>query len=1188
MEGKNLVYLKRLEVKGFKSFGPSKVIVGFDKGLTVITGPNGSGKSNTLDAIRFVLGDLSARSLRTDKMSGVIFDGVQGKDASSNASVTLHLDNYDRRIPVDTETVTLTRKVNREGESEYLLNGKSVSRGQLVDILRMANISSSGYNMIMQGTITRLADITPEERRSAIEDLVGIAEYDAKKTEARVQLQQADTNLRIASARIGEVQARLERLEEERNDALRYNFIQNEMVKLQAALVSYRLLGVQDEKARLADRFKQRSEEAQVLKAQYDKLLNERNGIESNRRRFDEEIVDEGNTRLVAVQRTIGDLMARIASFKMEVDSGKASLRELTRLREDKTRQLEALEQKIREARESYSAQKNQRDSLKKVLDAKNADYSSVSSSLAEMKQNLERNTAALKEVEDALNDVGRQMVRFNAQLQGNSMRQRILEDNLKTLEKRRDNFGFTLTDLQQHFEELQKLYKGEQGGLTQLSESIERSISKGDSLKTELGEAERTVKMAKDTVVEFETQKTLAEQVVSEESSLQRIEEMGRLGAIPGIYGRVESLIKVSPKFQNAIEAASAGWLKSVVVKDVETALRCVESLKKMKLGRIKVIPLEELRDIGVVEAPEVEGVLGAAAGLVRCDAMYVSVVNFIFGDTIVTSGEKSAFLVSRLGYRAVDLNGDLYEASGGIVGGYYREPINFASLFPNERAMSDLSQSVKSLESILEKRKKDIDSINDDAAQLAEERIRRTEIINSIEKELKVIEYNVSRTRQNITTLDKRIEALGKHYESEKALQLKRVAEREDYKKRFSELASKRRTLRQSKPELLAKYEKDHAQLNMELSNLNREFVKIESDVNFLEKSLNSIFIPGFETAKRDISNAERQISSLQDRVAKAQQGLDEASKQVSELEKSKEELSASLSSVRERRKEFEEQLDKIDTQLRKINQAYDPLTSEIHSLELEVQRSELDIKRLEEELLSLRCERRYDVDADEVKRAEASLRLMRLESERIGSVNQLAISQYEDQKDSYKQLSIRQNELEKEKKSIIDFMEEIERRKRETFMQAFKSITESFAKFFSRLTGGGEGYLSLQNSEDPFAGGVDIFAQFPGKATRLIAGASGGEKSVTAVAFILAIQNLSPAPFYMFDEVDAHLDPYNSERLADLLKEQSASSQFIVLTLRDVIMDRAERLLGVYIQNGVSRVVSTRIAEAAPLDV
>lgn len=204
------------------------------------------------------------------------------------------------------------------------------------------------------------------------------------------------------------------------------------------------------------------------------------------------------------------------------------------------------------------------------------------------------------------------------------------------------------------------------------------------------------------------------------------------------------------------------------------------------------------------------------------------------------------------------------------------------------------------------------------------------------------------------------------------------------------------------------------------------------------------------------------------------------------------------------------------------------------------------------------------------------------MKLELERLGSINQLAIAQYDEQKDNYKQLSIRQNELEKEKRSIIDFMEEIERKKKEAFMQAFNSISENFTKFFSKLTGGGMAYLSLQDSNDPFAGGVDIFAQFPGKTSRLIAGASGGEKSVTAVAFIFTIQTLFPAPFYVFDEVDAHLDPDNAARLADLFKEQSNGTQLIALTLRDVIMDRAERLFGVYIQDGVSRVISTKIME------
>ena len=1169
-------------MRNFKSFGPRRVVIDLDKGFIVVTGPNGSGKSNIIDGVRFVLGDLSARSLRADKMSGVIYDG--GREASPMAIVTLHLDNSDRRLPIDTDTVTIARKVDLEGESEYSLNGRHVARGQLVDILRMAGLSSSGYNLVMQGTITRLADITPEDRRSAIEDLVGIAEYDTKKAEAREQLQQAEVNLRIASVRIGDVQSRLERLEEERNDALRYNFIQKERNKLQANIVSYRLFNLQAEKAARTERLEHKNEEAEGLKRQRDQLYSDRTCIEAQRRKFDEEIVDKGNVKLISLQKIIGDLMANSSSFRMEIESGKTSLKGLQKIYEDRNRQFQNLEQKIRESQQNLTKQKNERDRLKKILDERSTIYTASSSSLLEMKQSLEKNTAELKKTEDMLNDLRNQALKLNTRFKGYEVGRRILDGNLKILKERRDNFELTLKDLQQHFSELQKLQKNEQESLGQLSENITKSITKEASLLTELEKAEKTVKIASSTVTEFEAHKSIASRLAAEEAPLQKIEEMGRVGAIQGIFGQVETIVKVSPKFQKAIEAASAGWLKSVVVSDLETALRCVESLKKMKLGQLRFIPLKEVRDLGVVDIPKIEGIIGLASNLVKCEEKYVPAVNFIFGDTLVASGEKSAFLASRAGYRAVDVNGDIYEARGGLTGGYYREPLDFSALVPSEKALDGLSQSVKSLGDLLVKRRGEIGSIDEDVTRLKEERARRSEIVNSVERELKVIELNLTRARQNIVVLEKRSETLSAHAEKERELQTKIHLEREGLKKSFLELASKRRALRvQTVPDDMNSLERSQMQLNSEVTDLGRQFSKVESDVNFLESNLKNILLPEFEEVKVDIKTIEKQITGFQERVVKAQQSLDEAEKQVNELNKSKEELSTSLFSVKEKRREFELQLDQADERIRNIDRECTPVASDIHELEFGLQRDELEIKRSHEELLTLGCEIISGVSAEEVKRAETSINLMRVELERLGSVNQLAITQYEEQKGSYKELSVRQNELEKERRSILQFMEEIEQKKRETFMQAFKNINENFSKFFTSLTGSGKGSLSLQNQDDPFTGGVDIFVQFPGKASRLIAGASGGEKSVTAVAFIFAIQSLFPAPFYMFDEIDAHLDPFNAERLADLMKERAADSQIISMTLRDVIMDRADRLFGVYIQDGISRVVSARIAEA-----
>jgi chromosome segregation protein len=1182
---KPVVHLKKLEMRGFKSFGSQRITIRLEKGLTVVTGPNGSGKSNVLDAIRFVLGDLSARSLRTSTMAGVIFDGTQGKPESKRASVALHLDNTDRRIPIDMNSIVIARRVNRSGNSDYFLNGKRISRGQLMDIISMAMLNPSGFNIIMQGTITRLADVTPEERRKVLEDLIGIAEYDAKRAEARVQLRQADMNLRIAAARIGDVHARVERLEEERNDALRYDFIQKEINKLQATLTSYKLLTCEATKDTRETEYTRKNAEIEELKRRNGQLIDKRINVEIKRRKFDEDIVDGGNVRLINLQKSIGNLMANIASFTMEIDSGKASLSRFQRIRDDRAQQLEVLERRIRQTQQSLLTQKSQRDEWKKRSNEKEASHSSTSSKLAEIKKNLEKNNADVANLENALNSLSHQLLKNQTQLQGNKTKQKIILDNVKTLEERRNSFEATLKDFQQHMIEIQNIHKNETMSLGRLSDLITKKLSKKEALKDGLTNADHTIQKAKEAMVEFEAQKKITHQIRTEELALQRINEMGEVGAIPGIFGIVENLIQIETKFQKAVEAASSGWLKSLVVKDFETALRCMEKLKKLKLGRIKVIPLNDVPSFSVIDAPDIEGIISPIANLVKCDKQYIPVRNFIFGYTVITNGEKSAFLTARAGHRAVDLNGDLYQTSGGIIGGYYRKPIETAALVLSDEMLDNLSINIKFLEDVVEKRRNDIGSITDEVLSFNEEHIRRSETLGTIERELTVIKQNIFRAQQNLITLDKRLTELNREHRESEKLQLEYQSEIKNHETRSAEVMSQIEGVKQQiSYDVLEQYEKDQTQLNNQINEVNGNLVKVEHNISVLESNLITILIPEVETIKTDINNAEKQLASFQERVTAAQHGLDDAKKQSFDLERLKEELTTALSSMRDSRKEFEEQLDNIDTRLREINQKYEPLNSETRLLELEIQRSAIEIGRMEESLVELHYKRRHDVSGEEANRAETAINMMRVELERLGSVNQLAISQYQEQKDNYKQLSFRQNELEIEKEAILKFIEEIERRKKEAFMNAFNSVNENVRKFFSQLTGGGEGYLKLQNSEDPFAGGIDIFVQFPGKTSRLVAGASGGEKSVTAVAFIFAIQSLAPAPFYVFDEIDAHLDPYNSERLADLLRTQAKDSQFIVMTLRDVLMDRAEKLFGVYIQNGISQIVSIKIAEAS----
>jgi chromosome segregation protein len=1172
-------------MRGFKSFGPRKVTITLDKGFTVITGPNGSGKSNIMDAVRFVLGELSARALRADKFSAVIFEGAQKLEKSNSAWVAIHFDNLDKRIPVSTDVVVVAREVDRTGQSIYRLNGKKVSRGQLVDILSIAGLRIEEYNMIMQGTVTRLADYTPEERREIIENVVGIAEYNAKKAQAQEQLSQAEINLRIATAHIEEVQKRMESLERERNDAIRYNFIQGEIKRLQAMITSSQLRQLQQEAESLLLSLDVKQKEAEELRQQRDLLQSQRDQVQIERRKYDEEIVEKGGDRLISIQNSIGDISAQVASLKTEILSSKTSLTGLIKIREERLQHINSLRSNIEEARKALQRLKRQQDQLQVALEERQSRHKDVSEKLSQLKQIRNESTNKLEIIDNELEALRRQLVRLNTKLEGCITKTQVLMDNFNTLEARRAGFETTFQNLQSHLKELSRIQREEAESLLKVEESIASNLTRQETVVGELSEAGRTVNRAKKAVLEFQTQKDFAEKIAAEEKALKEIEEMGKAGAIIGIYGRLNDLLSVRSEYRQAIEAASAGWLRAVVVENLETALKCVESLKRTKLGRIKLIPLKDIASTKRVNVPDIPGIVGIAADLVKCSSKFSPAVNFILGDTVVVGSHEAALLASRQHCRSVTVSGDLYEVGGALESGYYRAPIDIASVIPRESAIKNLTESVEALDSMLEKRQGDIRVLEEEVVKLREEKVRRTDVIGALEKEIISVKQNVVRIRQNLKVLNRRVKRLSRNLEKEKAAASILETKKNETEKQIADLQSQAKSLRlKSKPAIVVRYETEVSSLSEEINDFNQQLIKVTSEIASLQSNLEATLKPEFDRAKIDLSTVDKQISSLQKKVEASTKALEEADAQLSQLNKLKEELSTSLLSVRDERRKFEETLDRIDSELKKINSKYDPISDQVHHIEIEIQTRNLKLQHLHDELEGLGYDKPFDVKPEEIRGIESSLNLMRLELEKLGSVNLLAITQYEQQVNNYKQYSIKRNQLEEEKRSILVFMEEIEQKKRDAFMKAYQEVNGNFQTFFSKITGGGNAWLQLQNEQDPFAGGIDVFVQFPGKAARLISGASGGEKSVAAVSFIFAIQGLSPAPFYIFDEIDAHLDLSNAERLADLLLEQSANTQFVVISLRDVIVNRAQRLFGVFLQDGFSSVVSYQLPGGA----
>jgi len=1179
-KGGQMVYIKRLEIRGFKSFGPKKTIVTFDRGFTAITGPNGSGKSNIMDAIRFVLGESSIRSLRAGKSSEVIFDGAQSMEKPKSARVSMRLDNSDRRIPIDTDTVTVSRDVRMNGQSIYRVNGKQIQRSKHVSMLSLASASFSGHNIILQGAVTKLADITPYERRGMIEELVGIAQYDANKVKALEQLQEADINLKVASAKIDEIQNRLESLEKERNDALRCAFIQKEIEMLQVATLSKRFSELSRELSRLKSRLSDEIAEVEKIKGIWAQIQLERKAVESQRRMFDEEIADRDSAEFIEIQKKIGDLSAEIAGSKAEMEAATTNLSRLASIRDEYSQRLESLEKVVQKSEADLEKLRQKCANIELALMEKEDARKSVVLKLEEMKQSISSRASQVRDIDDGIEDLHEKITRINNRLINSSEKIKVLSEITAVFEGRRKVFEAALGSFVNALDALRSLKQEEQERLSKILPVLDSSSMKKGYVEKGLARAQIIAHKARDVVVEYVAKKEFAKEIEADARALGKVEEAGRTGFIQGLFGRLKDLIEVDLKYEKAVYAASAGWLDALIVKDLETALRCIDLLKEIKTGRVKIIPIEWVSGVKAFEAPDIDGVVGLASRCVKCDDRFVPAVDFVLGNTIITENAAAALLVSKAGYRAVDLSGELHEPHGGIEIGSGAESVVFSDL-PGEDMIERLSDKVKALEFELDQRKSTLRVFEDNINQLRVEATRRSYYIDKIDGEMGIIDQNVSCISNNIEILSESMKKFLARIERERSLQSALKSKKSLMRGRLSQLTSQKKSL---DPKTLfssmRKYESAGAGLNEEIGGLQRELNEARNTALLVESNLNRVLKPEFDKTEIHVKKIESQIASLKEKIAKLRSLLGSSSEGLLKLNRSRDALAGTLASIKSKRRKFEDQLDKLDGRLKKISGTYESRLGDLHKTRLEIQRTDTGLDHLRKELERLGYDTPMSVKEAEVRDAENQIFKARSELEKMGFINQLAVEEYEIQKNNYKELSIRRNQLEREKGSILKFVEEIEREKREAFMNSYNQVNFHFKSFFSKLTGGGVGSLEIQNPEDPFSGGLDIFIQFPGRSSRLVSGASGGERSVVAVSFIFAIQSLFPAPFYIFDEIDVHLDPYNAERLADLIVEQSEKSQFLVITLRDVIIKRATRVFGVYNERGASKIVSIKI--------
>jgi len=1177
-------YIKKIEIKGFKSFGQTAKIV-LDKGFTAITGPNGSGKTNVVDAVLFALGEMSTKRLRAENAAKLIFHGSEkaGLERAKMAKVVIQFDNSDGRIPVDTTTVTISREVYRNGQSVYRLNGRRISRVHIMEILSMAGISSTSQNIILQGTITRLTDISPMERRKIIEDLVGIAQYDAEKAEAEEKLRAADISIRTAMGRIDEVQRRVEDLERERNELLRYNFLKNEIKKFEAVKLSHDIAQMQEKIKRdsiQAEKIKSRLEKIRALRDQYRQRRRE---IEGEWRKLSSEIVEEGGSQVFKVQMKIGELKSKLTELTTKITSGKTSLEGLKKVRENSLQQYQSIRNEIRENRLKIRRLRSEYERIISQINAKQAEHDALAQEAAQLWESIGENSKKIRKIEIQLDKDYKRLAFLRSEHAKSQTAIKVRERRLRDLNARKERFASTLGELGKSLAELIKVQKEQKMQLKNLERMLERRIAQKEAIEREIAEAGKIAESAREAVVEFATQRELAETIAAEEKALKSIEELGELGVIQGVYGRLRKLIKIDKAYQQAIEVAAGGWLDALVVKDFDAAFTCTETLRRMKLGRIKIIPLEAVSNVKPVRVPEGRNVAGAAFSLIKCAKQYEPAVYFVFGDTLVVPEEKTAFELSSQGYRVVTVNGDLYEPGGALESGYYRAPIDFSAIIPSETAIKSLDEAVRALQQHLSRRGSDIASLEEEIDRTRVEIARLSEAITTLDREIARVKRSIKRTKSNVRRIEANIKRIEGEIEAEKAKIWTYRAERSTLQKEIRKLQTELAGLRRKvDPANIQEMEVKREKLAEEINTLRQKLGTVQTEISTLQSQFDNVLRIGYKNVKIQLAKVEQQLKKVESEVEEALQEREKLKQELAELEKSRVELSKTVLSAKEEAQKFSTQLDETDKELRKIEAEYEENDHLLNQYQLNIQTSQMQLDQWQNQLKKFGYEKPLEVTAKEVEEAEASLRMLQFELERISAVNQLALSHYAEQISRYKELSLRMNELEKEKQAILKFMEEIESKKRKVFIEAFEKINQNMQKYFSKLTGGGAATLILENPGEPFSGGIDMIVQFPNKPSIVVSGASGGERSVAAVAFLFAIKDFTPASFYILDEIDAHLDAFHVSRLAEVLLEESEKAQFIVITLKPEMVNKAQRVYGVYERNGVSNIISAKFLE------
>lgn len=1179
-----MVHIRRVEIFGFKSFGYRNTVIDFQRGLISLAGANGSGKSNILDAITFATGENKPRTMRVGRMAQLLYDpdGTGSGRGRHPARVSVHLDNADRQIPVDSDSVEISRELDAGGESVYYLNKKRTPRGHVVDLLDVASARLHQLNAVQQNTITRISDFTPEEKRKSIEDLIGLSEFDERKEKALKELDDADRRLEVALAKMDEIKKQIDELDAERNLKLRHDMLDAEIRRLHAVSASRRLAEIDSERDAKTAEDDGLAARAGAARDERDTVRGRTAEIEAQKSDFMAQ-VDEYNKKKVAVESELSETVRRF-------EEGDARLSAARRAVERIDEGLPRVRAELAEAEAEASAAAEGAGGVRGELAAAESARAEADGRAAEANSRrdavLARQAEALRAKSEADARASEIAGRLGeARLGASRARARLADVEAKERENS-DRHGL--------YEEQHAKLLGLRGRLESVRANHASSVEAVDGRISGLKERrERTVRDMDDLSLlldkstsagsKFDAKIRLVKDIMHEDYSAARLRDnAGRLGVI----GLAYELLEWDRDHERAVLAAASDWLKATVVQDFATLVGLAEFVRDRRLPKLKIIPLDALPDVSM-DAPEGPGVVGVLSDFVRCGAGHARLRSFLFGGVVVARTKDDAYALSRRGYRAVTVAGEFFESNASAVVVDVNSRISkLTKIISMSTSVDGLLRSIGLLRRHMERKKSELRRLDADIERQAARREVSRAMLADADRGLEDLEWQ---TGQRGSTLGRLAGRLGE-LASERA---RLLADAEAHESAASALESEA-----AEAAAAAERTADLGAIAADLEAADAGRIGAEGERADAVEAY-SIVSKRAADLEAEATAAARRAETLRGELAAAESERAGHESGIGGLAAERDEARRRLDELREREQEVIESggawastIKDYDGALAGLNGRDRDLTRIISSAERASDALRRDLEGLDAEEARLRAvlERAGFGDAEAAAGAEEAaaggagagdalqtVRDLEAELRSLGDLNAKAPESYARVSDGYRSMSARRNELEAERNKIVEFIESVEKGKRQTFLDAFDKVDKEVRVAFSTMMEGGNAWLELENEDDIFSSGILYMLQFPGKPKRESTSTSGGEKTLAAVVFALALQQLRPSPFYIFDEIDASLDGPNAKRLAGILKKRSESSQFIMVSHKDILISQADQVYGVFPKaGGASHVV------------